>query len=100
MIVRAIEICRAKGWHEPKVEQPQYNMMHRQRFEEEYRYLFDVYGYGSTIWSPLCGGFLTGKYNKGVVPEDSRYSKNQFCKDKILPKFFNDENKEKNLKIL
>ncbi len=53
MIVRAIEICRARGWHEPIVEQCQYNMLVRERFEKEYEYLFSEYKYGTTIWSPL-----------------------------------------------
>jgi aryl-alcohol dehydrogenase-like predicted oxidoreductase len=53
-------------------EQPQYNMLHRQRFEQEYFPLFkEPYNYGTTIWSPLRSGFLTGKYNDGI-PEGSR----------------------------
>jgi len=40
--------------------------------EVDYRRLFDVYKMGTTIWGPLAGGFLTGKYNQGVKPEDSR----------------------------
>lgn len=45
----------------------------REKFEVEYGELFDNYGMGSTIWSPLAGGLLTGKYNDGI-PKDSRYN--------------------------
>jgi aryl-alcohol dehydrogenase-like predicted oxidoreductase len=59
----------------PVVEQPQYNAFHRERFEKEYAPLFQQFSYGTTIWSPLDSGFLTGKYNDGI-PEDSRYATN------------------------
>lgn len=55
----------------PTMEQPQYNMFHRYRFEVEYARLYDVIGLGTTIWSPLASGVLTGKYKDGI-PEDSR----------------------------
>ena len=53
------------------MEQPQYNMLHRDRFENEYARLYDEIGLGTTTWSPLASGFLTGKYNDGI-PADSR----------------------------
>lgn len=56
------------------MEQPQYNLFHRQRFEEEYAPLYKELGYGTTTWSPLYGGVLTGKYNQGKIPEGSRAS--------------------------
>jgi len=52
-------------------EQPQYNAFHRDRFEVEYAPLYQEYKYGTTIWSPLASGLLTGKYNDGI-PEGSR----------------------------
>lgn len=55
----------------PLMEQPQYNMFHRDRVEKEYMPLFKTFGMGSTIWSPLASGLLTGKYNDGI-PADSR----------------------------
>ncbi|MCA9936692.1 MAG: aldo/keto reductase, partial [Anaerolineales bacterium] len=55
----------------PTMEQPQYNMFHRYRFEVEYGRLYDAVGLGTTIWSPLASGMLTGKYNDGA-PDDSR----------------------------
>lgn len=70
-IVAAIEIAERHHLHKPVMEQPQYNLLWRQRFEVEYARLFRDYGYGSTIWSPLASGLLTGKYNNGI-PADSR----------------------------
>jgi aryl-alcohol dehydrogenase-like predicted oxidoreductase len=58
----------------PCVEQPQYNLFHRERFEKEYRMLFQRYGMGSTIWSPLASGILTGKYNHGI-PKSARLAR-------------------------
>ncbi|KAG0329775.1 hypothetical protein BGZ99_000511 [Dissophora globulifera] len=55
----------------PLMEQPQYNMFHRDRFEKEYLPLFRNFSMGSTTWSPLASGLLTGKYNEGIPP-DSR----------------------------
>lgn len=57
----------------PVAEQPQYNAFHRERFEVEYAPLFKQYEYGTTIWSPLASGLLTGKYNDGI-PEGSRFA--------------------------
>lgn len=72
-IMAAIEIADRHHLHKPVMEQSQYNMFHRERFEIEYARLFKDYGYGSTIWSPLASGLLTGKYNKGI-PAGSRAS--------------------------
>jgi len=72
-IMAAIEIADSHHLHKPVMEQPQYNLLHRQRFEEEYARLFRDYGYGSTTWSPLASGLLTGKYNNGI-PDGSRGS--------------------------
>jgi voltage-dependent potassium channel beta subunit len=57
--------------HAPVTEQPQYNLFHRRRVEKEYARLYDDHGLGTTIWSPLASGLLTGKYLDGV-PEGSR----------------------------
>ncbi|EPS35905.1 hypothetical protein H072_10629 [Dactylellina haptotyla CBS 200.50] len=67
----------------PVVEQPQYNMFARERFEDEYAPLYSSLSYGTTIWSPLNYGILTGKYNNGI-PDDSRFSReSDFFKDTI-----------------
>lgn len=70
-IIAAIEIAERNHLHKPVMEQPQYNLLHRERFEVEYARVFKDYHYGSTIWSPLASGLLTGKYNNGI-PEGSR----------------------------
>lgn len=70
-IIAAIEIADKHHLRKPVMEQPQYNMLVRERFEKEYFRLFQDYGYGSTIWSPLASGVLTGKYNEGI-PAGSR----------------------------
>ncbi len=59
--------------HAPTMEQPQYNLFHRERVEQEYAPLYDDFGMGTTIWSPLASGLLTGKYAEGI-PEGSRAS--------------------------
>lgn len=56
----------------PCVEQPEYNLFHRQRVEQEYAPLYDKYGLGLTTWSPLASGVLTGKYSGANIPTDSR----------------------------
>lgn len=72
-ITEAYWIARELGLEPPTVEQPQYNMMHRERFEKEYYPLFRApYNIGTTIWSPLASGLLTGKYKDGKAPEGSR----------------------------
>jgi voltage-dependent potassium channel beta subunit len=70
-IMRADGIARQYGLTPPSMEQPQYNMFTRERIEQEYVPLYDELGYGTTIWSPLASGLLTGKYNSGI-PADSR----------------------------
>lgn len=70
-IVTAIEIAERHHLHKPVVEQPVYNLFERQRFSREYERVYKEYGYGTTIWSPLASGLLTGKYSKGI-PEGSR----------------------------
>jgi voltage-dependent potassium channel beta subunit len=67
----AIEIAERHHLHRPVMEQPQYNLLERRRVEREYARLFADYGYGTTVWSPLASGLLTGKYRDGV-PADSR----------------------------
>jgi len=70
-IHEAHRLARENHWYAPVMEQPQYNLLHRERVEEEYAPLYDAYGMGTTIWSPLASGLLSGKYNDGVPP-DSR----------------------------
>ena len=70
-IREAAQIARTHHLHGPTMEQPQYNLLHRERVELEYAPLYAEIGLGTTIWSPLASGLLTGKYNDGI-PADSR----------------------------
>jgi len=56
----------------PTMEQPQYNMLHRQKVEVEFSQIYKTVGLGTTIWSPLASGVLTGKYNQKSQPKDTR----------------------------
>jgi len=71
------------------MEQPEYNLLHRERVEKEYLRLYEDIGLGTTTWSPLAGGILTGKYNSGI-PKNSRaglkandWMKQEITDDKI-----------------
>ena len=81
-IKEAYKISRDLGLTPPSMEQPQYNMFEREKMENEFKQLFETEQMGTTIWSPLASGFLTGKYLKGM-PENTRTSlKNyKFIKD-------------------
>jgi voltage-dependent potassium channel beta subunit len=70
-LMEAYSVARQYNLVPPTMEQPQYNMFHRERFENEYHRLYSEIGLGTTIWSPLASGLLTGKYNDGI-PDDSR----------------------------
>jgi voltage-dependent potassium channel beta subunit len=71
-IMRAVDFARRNSLRPPSMEQPQYNLLHRQRFEVEYAPLYKELGYGTTTWSPLYSGLLTGKYTDGQIPKGSR----------------------------
>lgn len=72
-IATAFKVARELNLTPPTMDQPQYNMLVRERFEKEYAPLFREYGYGTTTWSPLASGVLSGKY-AGGIPPDSRLS--------------------------
>jgi len=70
-IVSAIEIAERHHLHKPVTEQPIYNLFERDRFSDAYVRVYKDYGYGTTTFSPLASGLLSGKYGKGI-PENSR----------------------------
>ncbi len=70
-ITEAYGIARREHLIPPLMEQPEYNMFQRERVEKEYARLYREFGLGTTIWSPLASGLLTGKYNQGI-PEGTR----------------------------
>ncbi|KAL4469876.1 hypothetical protein ABPG72_011097 [Tetrahymena utriculariae] len=96
------EVCADKNLIKPSAEQPEYNMLIRYKFEAGYARLFDKTRMGSTVFSPLHCGLLTGKYNSGGVPEGSRWE--TFSDDQYLQKlwksYFDPDNREKLTKIL
>jgi voltage-dependent potassium channel beta subunit len=70
-IMEAHAVARANHLDPPVMEQPEYSMLHRDKVEREYFHLYESVGLGTTIWSPLASGILTGKYTQGI-PEGSR----------------------------
>jgi len=74
LIREAVDLARAHHLQPPTMEQPQYNLLHRERVELEYAPLYAEYGLGTTVWSPLASGLLSGKYDAGI-PDGSRLSR-------------------------
>lgn len=93
-ISAAIELCRKNGWHEPVAEQCQYNMLVRQKMEADYIPLFTRYGYGTTIWSPLAYGLLSGKYN------DGKRDVGRLTDDNLWSRHMSDKKRDNTLRIL
>ena len=90
-ITEAVWLARTYALEPPQFEQPQYNMLHRERVETEYAPLYQApYRLGLTTWSPLCSGLLTGKYNDGI-PEGSRAALAGY---EWLKKLFKDKREE------
>ena len=84
-IMEAHMVARQLGLEGPAMEQPQYNLLERHKMESDYMPIFNSVGLGTTIWSPLASGLLTGKYNNGI-PEGSRLALEGFewLKDRTL----------------
>jgi voltage-dependent potassium channel beta subunit len=84
-IMRADGLARQYNLTPPSMEQPQYNMLVREKFEKEYDILYRELGYGTTIFSPLASGLLSGKYNNSI-PEGSRATVQgmEWLRDSIL----------------
>ena len=76
-IMEAYTVARQYNLVPPSMEQPEYNMFARERVEVDYARLYREIGLGTTIWSPLASGLLTGKYNNGI-PEGSRLTLNGY----------------------
>jgi aryl-alcohol dehydrogenase-like predicted oxidoreductase len=77
---QAAAICDKRNLYMPQVEQPQYNLLARTRFETDVAPVAQDLGMGTVVWSPLASGFLTGKYDRGI-PEGSRLSRIEWLKD-------------------
>ena len=98
-IMEAHRVCEKLGLHKPVVEQPEYNLLTREKMEKEYLQLFQDHGMGTTVWSPLAGGILSGKYNEGI-PKGTRYDHGHPTWKMMFDKYFSDEVKGKTLKGL
>lgn len=99
-ITEAYGICDRLGLVRPVAEQTQYNMLVRDRFEVELANLFEHAKMGSTIWSPLAGGMLSGKYIDGI-PKDSRVEDHPHGKGWFYdPYMGTEEKKNRTVKIL
>lgn len=81
-IIEAVQIAERHHLHKPIVEQPVYNLFEQHRLGPDYDAVYDEYDLGTTVWSPLASGLLTGKYSQGI-PEGSRGSVKglEFLKD-------------------
>lgn len=77
LIMEAYSVARQYNLIPPAMEQPQYNLLHRYRVEQEYQRLYDTIGLGTTIFSPLAAGLVTGIYNDGI-PADALASQPGF----------------------
>ncbi len=95
-IMEAHMVAKQYGLIGPTMEQPQYNMLWRDKVEVEFSQIYKTVGLGTTVWSPLASGILTGKYNDGI-PEDGRLNREElsWLKDKSV----REENLEKVKKL-
>jgi voltage-dependent potassium channel beta subunit len=82
-LVAAHRFCQREGLHAPQVEQPQYSLLARRKFEQDVGPVARALGMGTVIWSPLRMGMLTGKYDAGV-PEDSRLKRIDWLREDIM----------------
>jgi aryl-alcohol dehydrogenase-like predicted oxidoreductase len=87
-IERAVHMADKYGLIAPVVEQPVYNLLEREQFEKELAPVFRDYNYGTTVFSPLATGLLTGKYTQTEIPKGSRYDSSNIGKDHSLPTIF------------
>ena len=100
-IMEANEVCEKLHLIKPIVEQPEYNVLKRENVEVTLAPLFTKYGMGTTIWSPLCGGILTGKYLAPEKLEGTRYTGklDQFFTNFLESQYFGKTKEEINKKI-
>jgi len=100
-IMEANEVCEKLNLIKPVVEQPEYNILIRKHIEKSLVPLFDKYGLGTTIWSPLCGGLLTGKYLKDSKLQGTRFTGrvDEFVYSLFAPRYYGNSKEEVEKKI-
>ncbi len=95
-ITQAHVAAARQGLTPPTMEQPQYNLFERQKVEADYAPIYETFGLGTTIWSPLASGLLTGKYNDGI-PQDARAALPGY--EWLREKFDSDEGRDRIAKV-
>jgi len=75
-------------------------MFVREKFEKEYLDLFTRYGLGTSSWSPLAGGLLSGKYNDGNIPEGARYATDPLSYNLFWDHYFGEKNRGNTIRLL
>ncbi len=98
-IMEAFRICEKLGLHKPVVEQPEYSMLNRTKLEKEYLPLFQDHGLGTTVWSPLAAGVLSGKYNNGI-PAGARFDSNDPTMKMFYDIYLGENTRGNTMKIL
>lgn len=98
-VLEAFNCCDKLGLMRPIADQIEYNVFARKKFEGDYAPLYEKHKYGTTVWSPLAGGYLTGKYNNRQMPQGARYSEmqkywNPVVSKKILSSYIIDGDEE------
>jgi voltage-dependent potassium channel beta subunit len=97
-LTEAHTVAARLGLEGPVMEQPQYNLFTRENIEKEYLPIYESFGLGTTIWSPLASGLLTGKYNNGI-PEGSRLSQKEGYATLIAKQYASPEGQAKIEKV-
>ncbi len=98
-IMDAFRVCEKLGLHKPVVEQPEYSMLNRTKLEKEYLPLFQDHGLGTTTWSPLAYGILSGKYNQGI-PKGARFDTSEPTFKMFYDMYMGEKTRENTIRIL
>ena len=93
-------MCDRLGLIKPVAEQVEYNMLIRNKQENEYRRFFEKGLIGTTIWSPLASGMLTGKYNDGKIAEGGRFDTKNPIMKWVWDKYWSEDSKPKTIKMM
>ena len=84
-LTEAYAVARQHHLLPPQMEQPEYNLLHRKKVEVDYEPLYSLMGLGTTVWSPLAAGALTGKYNRGEAATRTGFDAEWFKSQRLKP---------------